>query len=93
MFPNYLPKLSSFETVILSEDCSLRPKRKEQPQSKDPYQLLVSRPVRYHTRNYFLGKFGSFLISRICWICRSACVEISSIHCQQSMTCPYSPKL
>jgi hypothetical protein len=25
--------------VTLSEDCSLRPKRKEQPQSKDPYQL------------------------------------------------------
>ena len=25
--------------VILSEDCSLRDKRKEQPQSKDPYHL------------------------------------------------------
>jgi hypothetical protein len=27
------------EYVILGEDCSWRPKRKEQPQSKDPYQL------------------------------------------------------
>ena len=41
---------------------------------------------------HFLGKFGSFLISRICCMWRSACVEISSIHCQQSITCR-SPKL
>ena len=37
---------------------------------------------------YFFGKFGSFFISRICWMWRSAWVEISSIHCQQSMTSP-----
>ncbi len=42
---------------------------------------------------YFFGKFGSFLISRICWMWRSACVEISSIHCQQSITSRQSPKL
>jgi hypothetical protein len=41
---------------------------------------------------HFFGKFGSFLISRICWMWRSAWVEISSIHCQQSMT-SRSPKL
>jgi hypothetical protein len=32
--------------VILGEDCSLRPKRKEQPQSKDPYQLTNPSPQR-----------------------------------------------
>ena len=41
---------------------------------------------------YFFGKFGSFLISRICWMWRSAWVEISSIHCQQSIS-SRSPKL
>src|SRR6516162_9973813 len=41
---------------------------------------------------HFVGKFGSFLISRICWMWRSACVEISNIHCQQSIT-SRSPKL
>src|SRR5215475_11580947 len=43
--------------------------------------------------SHFLGKFGSFLISRICWMWRSACVEISNIHCQQSITCAPLPKL
>ena len=28
--------------VILSEDWTLRPRRKVQPQSKDPYQLIRS---------------------------------------------------
>ena len=43
---------------------------------------------------YFFGKLGSLLISRICWMWRSAWVEISSIHCQQSITSgPPSPKL
>ena len=37
---------------------------------------------------HFFGKFGSFLISRICWMCLSAWVEISSIHCQQSIFSP-----
>ena len=41
---------------------------------------------------HLLGNFESFLISRICWMWRSACVEISSIHCQQSIT-SRSPKL
>jgi sigma-54 interacting transcriptional regulator len=41
---------------------------------------------------HFFGKFGSFLISRICWRWRSACVEISNIHCQQSIGSRF-PKL
>ena len=35
--------------------------------------------------HYFCGKFASALISRICRMWRCACVEISSIHCQQSI--------
>ena len=42
---------------------------------------------------HFFGKFGPFLTSRICWMCRSACVEISNIHCQQSIILSPSPKL
>jgi hypothetical protein len=55
------------------------------------FSKLVSQLVSKLVSNsslHLLGKLGSFLISRICWMCLSACVEISSIHCQQSITSP-----
>jgi len=46
----------STQSVILSEDCSLREKRKGQPQSKDPYlqQYAVpnASPVILDLRSY-----------------------------------------
>jgi hypothetical protein len=36
--------------VILSEDCSVRDQRKEQPQSKDPYSFRAIRKLESHPR-------------------------------------------
>jgi hypothetical protein len=51
-------------------------------------RVAMLRSLKPGDAHHFWGKFGSFLISRICWMCLSACVEISSIHCQQSITSP-----
>jgi HEAT repeat protein len=61
------------------------------PHLLHPWKRRVENPFpdRLHPGHpvltYFRGKFASALISRICRMCRCEWVEISSIHCQQSM--------